>query len=203
MTPRRLYGLLFWGLVLPIIPFALVLVSVFAPAANAWILTHFQTMRVGGFIIASLPPIGIAMVACGSRFLARYNSLFLRASVVAALLALHAVLSYFLPPLSSSAAVIMSIIMLALNCLLGWFLLSAAAIDCRNHGQIDVAANARIARIIYVAATVVPELLQKFLTVAPKNATVYVFVVLFIRIIGYVVLLWTIQSAKIRLFPKL
>jgi hypothetical protein len=92
---------------------------------------------------------------------------------------------------------------LLLQCVLGWSLLSCVARDCDAHGQIDMAAAARWRRVAYVMIMLaVPAVLTFVPRPSAGSASPYLLILPTIAIlVAYALLVGTVQSAKIRLFP--
>lgn len=142
-----------------------------------------------------IPAVGFALVAFGSWALGKYSKPFRMSSVAAALLT---VLTLPTPYLSELVASIMA---LFLQCFLGWSLLSCVARDCQVHGHIDLAATARWQRIAYVLFMVSAPLLAHLLPSDCSFPPLVSFVPAVLFVLAYVLLVWTFQSAKWRLFP--
>lgn len=141
--------------------------------------------------------IGWAMVCFAAWMLGRYNATFRIASIAAGLRLVVGLFGRFLPHSPYLGPLLLTVNTL-LTCLLGWYLLTAVAKDCLSHGHLDVAANARIGRIIFLLVTVASTLCFYLL---PLRHDAWALLQLIIPVLGYVVLIWTVQSAKIRLFP--
>lgn len=142
-----------------------------------------------------MPAVGFAMVAFGSWSLGKYSKPFRVSSVAAALLV---ILMLPTPYLSEPVA---SFTVLLLQCFLGWSLLSCVARDCQAHGQIDLAATARWQRIAYVLLMASSPLLAHLLPSDGSFPSFVSFVPTVLALLAYVLLVWTFQSAKFRLFP--
>lgn len=140
------------------------------------------------------PAVGFAMVAFGSWALGKYSKPFRMSSVAAALLF---ILILQTPYLSEFVA---SFTVLFLQCFLGWSLLSCVARDCQAHGQIDLAATARWQRIAYVLLMVSAPLMAHLLPSDGSFPPFVTFVPTVLLLLAYVLLVWTFQSAKFRLF---
>lgn len=141
-----------------------------------------------------MPAVGFAMVAFGSWSLGKYSKPFRVSSVTAALLAVLRLPTPYLSELVASFTV------LFLQCFLGWSLLSCVARDCQAHGQIDLAATARWQRIAYVMLMVSAPLLAHLLPSDCSFPPFVSFVPTVLLLLAYVLLVWTFQSAKFRLF---
>ncbi len=177
MNPKTMYSLIFWGLILPIFAF---------PVAG----------------IALIPAIGYAMIAVAAWRLGSFSPSFRVVAVASLLLMLLTLPTPYLPEIVHSSGA-SSIISLVVQCVLGWSLLSCVARDCDAHGQIDIAAAARWRRIAYVVIMIAVPVV--FLFVPIKSLTgispYLVLLPVVTLLFAYVLLVWTVQSAKIRLFP--
>jgi hypothetical protein len=92
---------------------------------------------------------------------------------------------------------------LLLQCALGWSLLSCVARDCAAHGHLDLATAARWRRVAYVMILLaVPAVLVFVPSPSAESVSPYLLILPTIAIsVAYAVLVGTVQSAKIRLFP--
>ena len=142
-----------------------------------------------------VPALGFAMIACAAWMLGAYSKPFRVVAVAAALLTVLTLPTPYLPENVSGVAALIA------KCVLGWTLLSCVARDCQAHGQIDLAAGARFRRIVYVAIMGGVPLAVMFLPLERIKSPVLLMTPFVALIVAYVVLVWTVQSAKIRLFP--
>lgn len=142
-----------------------------------------------------VPAIGYAMIACAAWMLGGYSKPFRIVAVAAALLTVLTLPTPYLPEPGSSVA------SWIVKCVLGWTLLSCVARDCQAHGQIDLAAGARFRRIVYVAIMGGVPLGLTLIAWSRVTSRVVLLSPFVALVLAYVVLVWTVQSAKIRLFP--
>ena len=142
-----------------------------------------------------VPALGYLMIARAAWLLGNYSKSFRLVAVAAALLTVLTLPTPYLPENVSEVAALVA------KCVLGWALLSCVARDCQAHGQIDLAAGARFRRVLYVAIMGGVPLAMMFLPVERVKSPVLLMTPFVALVVAYVVLVWTVQSAKIRLFP--
>ena len=172
-----MYSLLFWGFILPIFAF---------PVAG----------------IALIPALGYAMIAFAAWRLGAYSPPFRVVAAAALILTVLVLPTPYLPKIVYTSGAF-GITSLLVQCLLGWSVLSCVARDCETHGHIDVAAAARWRRIAYVVIMIaVPAVVMclpaRFVDTASPSLLLLPVATL---LVAYVLLVWTVQTAKIRLFP--
>jgi len=142
-----------------------------------------------------VPAIGFAMIAYAAWMLGAYSKLFRITAIAAALLAVLTLPTPYLPE------TVFWVASLIVKCVLGWTLLSCVARDCQVHGQIDLAAGARFRRIVYVVFLAGVPLGLTMVPLGRVTSPVLLLLPFAALLLPYVVLVWTVQSAKIRLFP--
>lgn len=177
MSPKTLYRVIFWGLILPIFAF---------PVAG----------------IELIPAIGYAMIAFASWKLGSFLPQFRLVAVSSTILMLITLPTPYLSDtfqISGGSA----IAALLFQCLLGWRLLGCVARDCDSHGHIDIAARARWMRFAYVAILGGVPLALAILRLdsLTDGSSALIWISIATTLTAYVLLVWTVQSAKIRLFP--
>lgn len=172
-----MYSMIFWGLILPIFAF---------PVAG----------------IALIPAIGYGMIAFAAWKLGAFSRPFRVVAVSSLILMLFTLPTPYLPEIVLTSGAL-DLFSLTLQCVLGWSLLSCVARDCDAHGQIDVAAAARWRRVAYVIIMVAVPLTLAFIPMpSPGSSSLYLMLLPLVTLLAaYVLLVWTVQSAKIRLFP--
>ena len=177
MNPKTMYSMIFWGLILPIFAF---------PVAG----------------IAPIPAVGYVMIAFAAWRLGAFSRPFRVVAVSSLILVLLTLPIPYLPEIVLTSGGL-GIFSLLLQCVLGWSLLSCVARDCDAHGQIDIAAAARWRRVAYVIIMVAVPLALSFIPKpSPGSSSPYLMLLPLVTIlVAYVLLVWTVQSAKIRLFP--
>lgn len=177
MSPKTLYSMILWGLILPIFAF---------PVAG----------------IAPIPAIGYGMIAFAAWRLGAFSLSFRVVSVSSMILMLLTLPTPYLPETVRTSGAV-GISSLLLQCVLGWSLFSCVARDCDAHGQIDVAAAARWRRVAYVIIMAAVPLALTFFPLPPQapSSPFLTLLPLVTILAAYVLLVWTVQSAKIRLFP--
>ena len=177
MNPKAMYSMIFWGLILSIFGFA-----------------------VGG--IALSPSISYGMIAFASWRLGAFSRPFRVVAVSSLILMILALPPPCLPEAVTTSRAV-GISSLLLQCALGWSLLSCVARDCAAHGQMDLATAARWRRVAYVMILLaVPAVLVFVPSPSAGSASPYLLILPTIAIsVAYAVLVGTVQSAKIRLFP--
>ncbi len=135
------------------------------------------------------------MIAYATWMLGGYVKPFRVASISAALLAVLILPTPYLPANVTSMATIV------IQGVLGWTLFTCVARDCQAHGHIDIAAAARLRRVAYVLIVIAVPLGLPFIRFDRATSPILVVLPTLMLLLAYVLLVWTVQSAKIRLFP--
>lgn len=150
------------------------------------------------FGIHLVAALGFGLIAYGAWRLGNHIPMFLIAGLAAALTG-----ALFLGArwLHDTPAAWLSSLSWPLILVLGWFLLSAVASDCQAQGQLDLASAARIRRYIFLFLEALPVALAYLFPFKADQSPALILLPMVLNIAAYALLLWTVQSAKIRLFP--
>ena len=176
-----MYALIFWGALLRLV-------------------TGFFSVPMG-------PWIGMSMMAYGCWGLSRHVPSFRLAAMALILNAIvslaHRLMENTMFSTASYWLYVPASVWLGalLECVMGWYLLSSIATHCEKQYHLDVAFRTRIARYIYVASILVlPVSLETRAFSGSGSEITFLMVSSWaMALVGLVALVWTIQTAKIRL----